>query len=173
MSARREVYAAVQAAFLAATAADGATAAKVIPAMDGGPRPRPPFVALRVISMQRIAEPEAIRTVNGAGNVEQVARTYRDARVSIQGFGEVAVEWIDAFLARLDWPVVRAHIAARETASPRDLSQWLDNAVEDRAECEIGVYVAVTDNRALVLTPLASVGLDSDEIEAVITFGGG
>lgn len=160
MSARTEAHVLVHGLLLAALAIDGATSNNVIPSNDKGPRPTGPYLTITIQAINPIATVSDRRAVDLAGDVQLTGARLSDIRVSLQAFGEVAIEWLEALPLRLGWPSVLAVAAAREISPARNLTEFLDTGFASRAECEIGLYASIVDSRSATLVPAATLRVD-------------
>lgn len=161
MSRRETVLQKVRAAIMAALTL---TDDQVIPADDRGPRPGLPYLTVKILAAPRTGEVEFIRGVDGADDPIEWGEAGHIAEVSVQGFGEGAVDWLETLPLRVHRETV---IAAAAPVSIRalpggvqDLSTVLDTGFEPRAVLTLSAsYYAMDDPDTLI--EAATVGLES------------
>lgn len=148
MSTRTEIEAGIRSWLKLAGSAAGLTDAQVVIADQHMPRPAPPYLTVKVVTLDiPIGEDEQL--VNAVP--EYRSRGQRRALVSINAYGETAVEWLERACTRLRHPAVQAVIDAagltlRTDGGLNDLSALVDTSIETRGQRDIEVtYAVVTD----------------------------
>jgi hypothetical protein len=142
----------------------GLTDAQIIPADDKGPRPTPPYLTVKVTTPGiDIGTAERLDGVDG-GSPTLTIRQLRRAVVSVQGFGDDAIEWLDYAGLALDLPDVYDLLAAAgltvdTLGEARNLSGFVDTEIEPRYLREYSITYKVATDPA-VLVPCSQVQID-------------
>jgi hypothetical protein len=114
---------------------------KVVYAGAKGVRPEKPYLTIRITSHVAIGGTERIDGED-AGDPTATMRQLREASVSIQGFGEDSLDWLDTIQTSLDSPDSLTlqdewGIAALLRSPVTEISALLDNEEEQRFSLEL------------------------------------
>jgi hypothetical protein len=140
---RAEIEDKVRSWLLAAGAAGGLAGGTVIMADQNGPRPAPPYLLVKtVVHDIRIGEDE--RLVNDDTPPQIRLRGQRYNTLSVQAFGEQAVQWLERATLRLYSPAILeltnvAGVAIQTEGGLTNLSGLRDQAIETRFVQDIRV----------------------------------
>jgi len=143
--------------------ATGLADAKVIvhnPA--GGPRPALPYLAVRVVGDRIIGDAERVDSLTSGNAPRTRSRGFREATVTVFGYGDAAALYLETFRLDLDKPAVDAVIAAAGFSLSADgqtteTPTLLDTAIETRWQCDLtAIYAIEGTNETLVGADLLS-----------------
>lgn len=144
--------------------ATGLTDGKVIvhnPA--GGPRPALPYLAVRVVGDRIVGEPERVDSLTGGDDPQTRSRGFREATVTVFGYGDAAAEYLELFRIDLTKPAIDALIEAAGFSLAADgqtteTPALLDTAIETRWQCDFtAVYAVEGTNETQTAAELLSI----------------